>query len=251
MRARVWLGCVSVMVLFATGCSGRRSSLLLERHARGPIQDAPAVAKALVWVLNPEEQTLAKEGIEATVRHASLQYLVNFFSNKDIFGEFAGHNPYYPEHLVFYVKMANRSMGKIRIQPDDFVLVDDRGNQYSTISVDYVTAFAEYRQPFRTATRGVLEDARPGYFGFSLPVGKLIASKPQGRFALIKQSSLQSGYLYPGVTHDGLIAFWNPGAQAQKFTLRITNVKTVFDAKDEPQLSIEFPFTFEASKPQS
>ena len=131
------------------------------------------------------------------------------------------------------------------MRPSEFTLVDDRGNQYTPLNVDYVTAYAEYRAPISTITRGMLEDARPGYFGFSVPVGKLmLPSKPKTRFALIQQSSLQTGDLYPGVVHDGLIAFWSPMADAKSLRLLVTNIKTDFDANDLPQTSLEFPFTF-------
>ena len=60
-----------------------------------------------------------------------------------------------------------------------------------------------------SATRGVLQDARPGYFGLSLPVGKLFGGKPQRRFALLAMATLRSGMLYDGVEYDGLVAFWS------------------------------------------
>jgi len=100
-----------------------------------------------------------------------------------------------------------------------------------------------------TATRGVLEEARPGYFGVGLPVGKLFATRPQGRFALIKKSSLQNGWLYPGVVHDGLIAFWNPSVNATKVRLRMADIKTDFGADNMPKASLDFEFDFTATKP--
>jgi hypothetical protein len=93
----------------------------------------------------------------------------------------------------------------------------------------------------------MLESASPGYFGFSVPVGKLFGGKPQNRLALLEQSSLQPGYLFPGVVHDGLVAFWNPGATAKRFRLLITSIKTAFNANDEPTASLEFPFEFSAA----
>ena len=105
-------------------------------------------------------------------------------------------------------------------------------------------AYADARAPMSTTTRGMLSDVRPGYFGISFPVGRMVASKPQGRFALLRQSSIQKGYLYPGVTHDGMIAFWNPSAQVTTLTLLITDIKTKFHANDEPKKALEFPFTF-------
>ena len=238
--------CLAGLMVIA-GCSSRKSSLLLERQARGPISEEPSVAKAVVWHLDPVMQTQAKQEIEVNVNYASPEYLQNFFSNKAVFGQYAGKNPYYPEHLVFYVKIANRSHEKIRINPTEFALIDDRGNQYGTIGVDYVTAFGEYRKGAATTTRGLLESASPGYFGISLPVGKMLASKPQGQFALLQQSSLQSGYLHPGIVHDGLIAFWSPGGSATKLRLLVTNLKTDFDANDVPRTTLEFAFDFNAT----
>ena len=191
-----------------------------------------------------QTQTQEQRKIEVTATFASTEFLSKLFSDRAIFGSYAGSNPYFLENLVFYVKIANRSDKRILINPIEFALVDDRGNQYSTINEDYVTALAESRAPMATVTRGVIEDARPGYFGVGLPVGKIIAAKPQGRFALIKQSSLQRGFLYPGVVHDGLIAFWSPAKGAASIRLLVTNVKTDFDANDWPQATLEFPFTF-------
>jgi hypothetical protein len=234
----------AVGLMIAAGCSGRRPSILLERHARGPISEAPTVATGVVRKLEPVMQTLTKGEVEVVVNHASAEFLTNFFDNKKIFGPYAGLNPYYPEHLVFYVKIANRSDKRIRIDPREFVLVDDLGSQYSLVGTDYVTAFAEYRAPVATTTRGLLSEASPGYFGVSFPVGRMFAAKPQNRFALLQQSALQLGYLYPGVLHDGLIAFWNPAANAKQLRLFITNVKTDFDANDWSRTSLEFSFEF-------
>ena len=245
-RTRWWLIGMAGLACVA-GCSGRKSSLLLERQARGPIEEEPSVAQAAVWRLTPESQIKTDGNIEVTVRFASAQYLTDLFSNKALCGGYAGRNPFYPEHLVFYIKVANRSQQKIRLAPGEFTLIDDRGNQYSTIGADYVTAFGESRRPVAATTRGLLESASPGYFGISVPVGKFVAQKPQGQFALLQQSALQSGYLYPGVMYDGLIAFWNPPAGQRTLRLLITNVKTDFDANDLPRVSLEFPFEFSAA----
>ena len=244
----VWLGCV-IGLAGMTGCAGRKSSLLLERQARGPIDEEPSIAQPIEWKLDPVMQTQTAAGVELTVNHCSREFLKNFFSNKELFGHYAGASPYYPEYLVFYVKIANRSQKKIRINPPEFTLIDDRGNQYATVGVDYVTAFAEYRKPVSTTSRSVLEGASPGYFGLSIPVGKLFVQKPQGQFALLQQSSIQPGYVYPGVVYDGLIAFWNPTPKATALRLLITNVKTDFDANDWPKTALDFSFEFHAATP--
>ena len=237
-------------LLMISGCGGaRKSSLLLERNARGPLDEATTVGHGVLWKVTPVMQTKTQNGVEITVNYASQDYLNNFFKNQKVFGEMAGHNPYYPENFIFYVNVSNQSSKKIRIDPMDFSLVDDRGNQLSTIGVDYVTALADYRQPVSTVTRGVLEEARPGYFGLSLPVGKFFAQKPQWRFALIKQSSLQTGYLHPGVVHDGLIVFWSPSTNARKLRLIMPSIKTNFDAEDVPKDSLDFVFEFDVAPP--
>ena len=238
------------LALVAGGCAGRKSSLLLERQSRGSIEEQPRVAKALKWDLEPPEQTLTKGSVEVVVRYAPQEHLDNLFARTDLFGKYAGKkkNPFYHENLVFYTRITNNSQKKIRINPAEFVMVDDLGNQFGTIGVDYVTAFCEAKRPVASTTRGVLEDASPGYFGFSFPVGRMVMGKPhQGQFALLQQSLLQPGYLFPGVVYDGLIAFWNPPSDAKKMRLLITNVKTDFDADDLPAASLEFPFEFTAA----
>ncbi len=241
MHRLLW--CVAAL-LVVSGCTGRKSSLLLERHARGPMSDMTMVGHRIDWKLEPLKQTQEQQGIEVTVEFASREYLKELYGNKKLFGPYAGKEPFFPENLVFYIQVHNKATERIWMNPVEFVVVDDRGNQYATIDADYLDVLAESRQPWMTTTRGMLEDARPGYFGLSVPVGKLVAQKSQGRFALIKQSSLQLGYLYPGVTHDGVLAFWSPVGEAKSLTLFVSNIKTDFDAANVPQTTLEFPFTF-------
>lgn len=238
-----------LVLLTVAGCGTKKSSLLMERNARGPIDEALLVAHRFEWHLEPVRQTQTKQGVEVTVNHASREYLDNFFKNKNLFGAYAGRNPYYLENLVFYVQIANRSDERVFVDPGVFVLVDDRGSQYAVVGVDYVTALAEARAPFATATRGIIEEARPGYFGLSLPVGKMVSSKPQGQFALIKQSALQAGYYYPGVSHDGLIAFWNPSVNATKIKLFISDIRTDISPENLAKSALNFVFEFTATKP--
>ena len=239
----------AVAALLVAGCgSHRRSSLLLERYSRGSLERTPLSGQRVNWRLEPVMQRAEQHKVAVDATYASPEFLENFFLNHKLFGEFAGHNPYFPEHLVFYVTIRNNSQERIRISPSEFVLVDGAGSQYSALNVDYVTAFAEYRAPVATVTRGLLEEASPGYFGLSVPVGRVVAAKPQGRFALIQQSSLQTGYLYPGVVHDGLIAFWNPAPDTASVRLLLPGIKTDFDANDWPQTSLDFSFDFQTVK---
>jgi hypothetical protein len=235
-----WLG-----VLAVAGCSGKTSSLLLERHAKGPLAETALVAQGVDWHLVPESQQKTEAQLEMTATHASPTYLQEFFNDRAIFGQYAGLNPYFPEHLVFYLKVANRGANPVHLSTQEIALVDDRGNQYTPISEDYITALAEERAPVATATRGMLEGASPGYFGFSLPIGKWFANKPQNRFALIKRASLQSGLLYPNVIHDGLVTFWNPSKEARTLQLFIL-ASAEGQAERETDGPIQFLFTFQA-----
>lgn len=242
---------VCTVLAAGTGCgrSRRRSSLLLERPAYGRIENMPSVARPGVWQLDPGLQTKTERGIEVTVRHADPQFLTEFFSNAAVFQNYAGMSPYYPEQLVFYVKLANHSERRIAVNPAAFVLVDDQGNQYHPIGVDYITAFEEFRRPVGSATRGLLEDANPGYFGVSVPVGRLFFKKPQARFALATQAALRPGPIFPGVVYDGLVPYWRPSTEAKSVRLILSSLKTDFDANDIPRTAVDIPFEFAISKP--
>ncbi len=241
---------VLVMVLgLMSGCSGKRSSLLMERRVRGTLAEEPAVGMRIMRRLEPMTQTQAQQGVGVTVAYASSEYLQTFFNNRAVFGGFAGKNPFFLENIVFYVKVANQSEKKITVDPTEFVLVDDRGNQYPILGTDYITAFAESHLSVASMTRGVLEEARPGYFGLSLPVGKMFASKPQGRFALLSMSTLKSGAMFPDTVYDGLVYFWNIHEAAKKVRLILTGIKTDFAADDLPKTSLTLTFDFDVAAP--
>lgn len=233
-----------VLVFVMSGCSGRKSSLLLGRFARGTLTDSRSVAQPLNLRLVPSSQTAVQNGVEVTVIHAPREYQDELFRNEAIFGKFAGKNPYYPQQLVFYVRITNKSpTEEVFIDVTQFKLVDSRGNQLATIGHDYIEAFTKYRTPISSSARGIVEGASPGFYGISLPVGKAFR-KSQWRYALLQQSALQQGYLYPNVIHDGLIAFWTPSNLAEDFALRLSNIRTDFDAKGEPLTSLDFVFEF-------
>ncbi len=242
----VMIGAAALMLV--CGCA-HKSSILMERPMRGLLVAASDVGHPLYRLWDPGTQASTQEQITVRVTATTQEYLTSFFGNKRIFGEYAGKNPFFPEQLVFYIHISNDGTERVFINPAEFVLIDDRGNQYTPLNVDYVTALAEYQSPVATTTRGILENASPGYFGFSVPVGRMFVTKPQDRFALVKESSLQTGYLYPGVLHDGFLSFWNPSTQATKLRLVVGNIKTGFDSSDQPTKSLDFPFQFHLVKP--
>ncbi len=234
------------LCLVLSGCASKKSSVMLERRSVGPLDEEVAMAAGKPWHIEPTVLTQEQHGVEIAAHPASQEYLTQLFLNKKIFGEFAGKSPFSTDHLVFYVKIANHHTQKIHMSPGAFVLLDERGNQYQTLGVDPLTALAEARQSWGGA-RGVLSEAKPGYFGIGIPVGSLLKGS-QRDFALLKQSALQTGYLYPGVTYDGLVAFWSPRTDTKTLRLILGEIKPDFNAKDEPQASLDFPFEFTAAK---
>ncbi len=243
-HVEIGLGTTIVMLVAAMGCGAQReSSLLLERQARGPLAEERVGSRFIAPLLTPATQTKTNAGIEVTATYGSHEFLQAFFSNQQVFGSYAGMNPYFPEQLVFYVKIVNTSAKKIRLDPMDFALLDDRGRQYRVLNLDYTTALAESKAPVSTVTRGVIDEAKPGYFGVGVPVGKLFA-KSQRRFALLNMSTLQGGFLQPGVIYDGLVAFWSPHSDASRLKLALINLKTDYTAQDLPQTALDFVFDF-------
>lgn len=250
-RAWTW-GLVGVLALTSvalTGCGHKkRSSLMMERRARGPFALERQFGTRQVVYLHPPERTIKYDGIEVTVRFASLKDLQKYFQNHEIFGQDAGLNPYQPENVVFYVQIANRSDKRLVMDPEQFVLVDDMGVQYAYLSPDYLNSLAEARLGIGEATRMGLSSA-PSVYG--VDVGGFasgIVPKSQKRQALLKQVSLLRGTLFPGVVYDGYISFIRPHKDAKHLRLLLSNIKTDFDPNDEPKRAFDFPFEFDMTQ---
>lgn len=242
--ASAWVACLGVVAVGVVGCSRHKSSLLLERQARGPIEEESSLAQQTAFMLEPVSQELTDKGCTITAKYAPPAFLHEFFSQRHLFGEYAGMNPYFPDQMVFYLKVHNHSGKRFNFNPDSFVLVDDRGNQYYSHSSDYTNALAEAKAPVSTLTRGVLSEAHPGYFGVGVPVGKILG-KSQRRFALLKMSSFQSGMLYDGVIYDGFVAFWSPHHEAKQVTLILPDINTDYgpDGLAKTALTFQYQFT--------
>jgi len=59
-----WLPLCTVGLICVVGCGGRKSSLLLERQARGLMDEEPRVAQPAAWRLDPVMQTQTKGNVE-------------------------------------------------------------------------------------------------------------------------------------------------------------------------------------------
>lgn len=235
----VILGCVLGM----TGC---RAGLPTTERPKGQIElRRPESLMPPGIRLNPATASLSKEGIDVTLRYASPQELEKFFENREIFGPFAGKNPYPEETLVFYLKIANHGGKKIRVNPDDFVLIDNLNIQYSELSPDNISALYESRAGVWSFAK-VTGDLAPGYYGAPLKVaGSLGAGSGRKQHYLMKQVRLAAGYVYPGIAYDGYIAFPRPHPSSTSVRLLIQDIKTDFNPADVPGNAVHFEFPFQ------
>ena len=193
----------AVFLVAGCGSTASKSPLLTARHARGPLSDVSQIEPKLTeWFLFPDAQTKEIDGVTVTMAYMTPKDLNEFFQNSNLFGGYAGKNPFSPEHFVFYVKVENARQEKVIIFPEQAVIVDDRGNQYHTIGTEYVLEFGKAKSPYKNFARSVVSSASPGFYGFSIPVGKMIAAESDEPSILITQAVLQSGYLYPDVIYD-------------------------------------------------
>lgn len=198
--------------------------------------------------LVPPTASLSKEGIDVTVRYASPEALDRFFEKKEVFGDLAGKNPYPAGILVFYVKVANHSGKRIQVNPDQFVLIDNLNIQYAELSADDLSALHDARASVWSFAKAT-GDLAPGPYGAPLKVAGALGGRSGRRLHyLMKQVRLGAGYVHPGIAYDGYVAFPMPHPDAKSIRLLIYNLKTDFNAADEPTASLhfEFPFTLEA-----
>ena len=245
MRGLGIAGFVVWLALVAAGCRG----LPTTERPKGQIELRRPVALLAPVLLAPATASLSKEGVDVTVRYATPEELEKFFQNKEIFGPQAGKNPYPAETLVFFIKVANFSGKKIRVNPEDFVLIDNLNIQYAELSADNISAVYEARANTWSFAKST-GDLAPGFYGAPLKVaGALGSGGGRKQHYLIKQVRLAAGYVFPGIAYDGYVAFPRPHPNANSVRLLIHNIKTDFNAADLPANAIhfEFPFTIEKS----
>lgn len=231
----------------ALALSGCRGGYATTERPKGQIELRTAAVVKLPVKVDPPTSSLSQHGVDVTVRYANPGELEKFFENKEVFGNLAGKNPYPAETLVFFVKIANYSDKKIRVNPDDFVLIDNLNIQYSELSPDNISSLYESRANAWSFAK-TTGDLAPGPYGAPLKVaGAIGGSSGRKMHYMIKQVRLAGGYVFPGIAYDGYVAFPRPHPSAVSFRLLIHNLKTDFDPADLPKNAVhfEFPFTIE------
>ncbi|MBI1953224.1 MAG: hypothetical protein HYS41_03785 [Candidatus Omnitrophica bacterium] len=241
---------VLVLLILLNGAGCGRGFAILERP-KGQIElHQPEVVLAPLTV-TPPTASVSKLGIDVTVRYAAPAELENFFKNEKIFGKLAGKNPYPAETLIFYVKVANHSAKKIKVNPDDFVMIDNLNIQYAELSPDNISALYETKANVWAYAKST-GDLAPGPYGIPLKAAAL-AGGGGGRklHYLIKSVRLAGGYVHPGIAYDGYVAFPRPHPNTTSVRVLIANLKTDFNPADEPATAIdfEFPLAVESKKP--
>ena len=245
IRAAVWLGSALMAI---SGCRGFAS---IERP-KGQIElRRPEAHQVAPIRLNPATASLSKEGIDVTVRYATREELDKFFENKEIFGPLAGKNPYPPNTLIFFVKVANFSSKMIRVNPEDFVMIDNLNVQYSELSPDNISSLYEAKANIWSFAK-TTGDLAPGPYGAPLKVADALGvGGGRKQHYLIKQVRLAVGNVFPGIAYDGYVAFPRPHPNATSVRLLIHNIKTDFNAADVPGSAIDFEFPFSIEKASS
>lgn len=243
----IWCLCAALLAL--SGCGGGFATI---ERPKGEIElRQPEIAHPAPLLLDPVTAASSKSGIDVTVRYASTDELDKFFEKKEVFGPLAGKNPYPPDTMIFYVKIANHSGKKIRVNPDDFVLMDNLNIQYSELTPDNISALYESKANVWSFAK-TTGDLAPGPYGVPLKVAGTLGGGGNRKFHyLIKQVRLAGGYVHSGIGYDGYVAFPRPHPNATSIRLVIANIKADFNPADEPATAIDFEFPFTLRAPSS
>ncbi len=235
---------VGVGVILTLGASGCGGGLAMTERPKGEVEMRRPESLPLSVVIDPVAASLSKGGIDVTVRYASPEELEKFFSNEQVFGKLAGKNPYPVETMIFYLKIANHSGKKIKVNPDDFVMIDNLNIQYAELTPDNISALYESKANIWAYAK-TTGDLAPGPYGIPLRAAGM-AGGTSGRklHYLIKQVRLAPGYVHAGIAYDGYVAFPRPHPNATSVRLLIANLKTDFNAADEPISAVDFEFPF-------
>ncbi len=227
------------VTLVGSGCGNH---LAMTERPKGQIEMRRREELPISIVVDPVTSSLSKNGIDVTIRYASPEELNKFFENKEIFGPLAGKNPYPSETLLFYVKVGNYSGKKIRVNPDDFVLIDNLNIQYTELSPDAISALYESKANIWSFAK-TTGDLAPGPYGLPFKVaGAMGVGSGRKTHYLIKQVRLAGGYVHPGIAYDGYVAFPRPHPNATSIRILIAGLKTDFNPADVPNVTVDFEF---------
>lgn len=236
----------SVLFIFITGCASG-PSILLERQSKRQIALSEKYTKEIDKIaklsIEPPSVVSIKENIEVTVKYTTHDYLDEYFKNEEIFGQYAGTNPYHLWTIVFYVKIANASGQTIKINPEEFVIIDDLSSQYNYLAPDYIIALYESGASISSFVK-TTADIAPGPYSIPFKLAAMGGASKK-RHAILKQVALTAGSLHNNVIYDGYIAFLRPHHAAKKLTLILPHIRVGLDKEDKPLDLVDFEFQFD------
>jgi len=196
-------------------------------------------------ILEPPSLTLTKKNVTFYIEHFNNKELDEFFSNKERFRKCAGSSPYFDDMLVFYIRITNNSGGKIKINSENFVILDDLNSQYSHLNINYIISLYKSKSKIYSLTKSAEKLTPGGIYGTSVDMATSLAGRGiEKKFIQLKNVELSGGYIYSGVVYDGLIAFFKPSQKASIIKLILPDIITKFDANNEALEKIEFKVIF-------
>ncbi|MDD5613699.1 MAG: hypothetical protein PHQ54_01350 [Candidatus Omnitrophica bacterium] len=232
-----------IFICFAiSGCAG---GYVYGKRTKGRLEPVEEYRKG-AYALNPVSQIIEKGKITINVEYIPEEDLKTMFLDRQIYGAYAYKNPYPAVIIVIKVKIENQSDSRIYINPDDFVMIDELGTQYMYISPERIKSIYESRGSVSNLIKSTSSLA-PGIYGAPLGMAHGLAGRGlERRYALLKSVELNGGYVYPGVTYEGFLAFLKPNPKAKNIKLVLSNIKTSFDVNDEALGRVDFIFEFES-----
>lgn len=248
MNSRLVGTCCIGIAVAVSGCRTGYSSI---ERPKGQIEYRQPEEKREPVRLSPATASQSKDGVDVTIRYASADELDKFFEDKKVFGPLAGKNPYPDATVVFFVKIANHSGKRVQVNPEHFVVIDNLNIQYAELSPDNISSLYESKANLWSFAK-TTGDLAPGPYGAPLKVASAMgAGSGRKQHYLIKQVRLAPGNIFPGVAYDGYVAFPMPHPNCASIRLLIHNLKTDFNAADEPAHAVHFEFPFQIDQPKT
>ncbi len=232
---------VSILI-FILGCASQRPALFLDKRSKGELS-LLKTEEAKRVTLNPQEISVVNKDIEITVKHATPEYLESFFKRTDIFNK-AKKNPYPREVIVFLVRIVNNRGSRIKVEPHEFIIVDDLNIQHLYLSPEYIAALYDKGAISMFAETGA--EYAPGFYSAPFGVARTIAGRPlRRRLTLLRKVALIGGYVYDSVIYEGYISFFRLNPKAKILNLILPDIKTDFDTAGKATDSVDFNFKFD------
>jgi hypothetical protein len=149
------------------------------------------------------------------------------------------HNPYLKEarelFTVFHLTIENRREGKIYLEPNKFVLLDDQGNQLESFTYQDFTQFYPLSYPRYYGPSY--------YYSWSYPSERVVtAEENYYKRQVAFRTLFRKTRIYSGVCCEGLIVFDKIDPAAEEIKVIIPEIEIYEDNKKIAVVDFEFKF---------